>query len=69
VTTTDAGGPLEVVVDRRTGFVCEPNAEAVARACLWLAAHPDTAREWGRSGKEVVARATWDNVINRLLTA
>ncbi len=69
VTTTDAGGPLEKFVDQRTGLVCEPRADAVARACSWLAAHPDTAREWGRSGKEVVARATWDNVIDRLLSA
>jgi glycosyltransferase involved in cell wall biosynthesis len=69
VTTTDAGGPLEVVIDSRTGVVCEPSAEAVARACSWLAAHPERAREWGRSGKELAARATWDNVIDRLLAA
>jgi glycosyltransferase involved in cell wall biosynthesis len=69
VTTADAGGPLEVVVDRETGLVCEPSAVAVARACSWLAAHPESAREWGLSGKEVAARATWDNVIDRLLAA
>jgi glycosyltransferase involved in cell wall biosynthesis len=69
VTTTDAGGPLEVVVDGQTGVVCEPNAVAVARACSWLAAHPERAREWGRSGKELAARATWDTVIDSLLAA
>src|SRR5919206_3459889 len=53
VTTADAGGPLEVVVDRKTGLVCEPNAAAVARACSWLAEHPDQASEWGRSGQEI----------------
>ena len=69
VTTADAGGPLEVVVDRQTGLVCEPSAAAVGRACSWLADLPDQAREWGRSGQEVAARATWDNVIDRLLAA
>jgi glycosyltransferase involved in cell wall biosynthesis len=69
VTTADAGGPLEVVADRRTGLVCEPRADAVARACSWLAAHPDSAREWGRAGQEIATRATWDNVIDRLLGA
>jgi glycosyltransferase involved in cell wall biosynthesis len=69
VTTADAGGPLEVVADRQTGLVCEPSAAAVARACSWLAAHPDSARDWGRAGQEIAARATWDNVIDRLLDA
>src|SRR5207245_1618654 len=36
VTTTDAGGPLEVVADRATGIVCEPRPEALAAACAWL---------------------------------
>jgi glycosyltransferase involved in cell wall biosynthesis len=67
VTTKDAGGPLEVVVDRRTGLVCEPSASAIAQACSWLAEHRDHAREWGRAGRELAARATWDDVIDRLL--
>ena len=69
VTTVDAGGPLEVVSDRETGLVCEPSAAAVAGACSWLAAHPERAREWGRAGREIAARATWDNVIDHLLAA
>ena len=44
VTTRDAGGPLEVVVDRENGLVCEPRPAAVAAACSWLAANPDEAR-------------------------
>src|SRR5207245_484825 len=39
VTTTDAGGPLEVVADRTTGLVCAPQADDLARACSWLRAH------------------------------
>jgi glycosyltransferase involved in cell wall biosynthesis len=69
VTTTDSGGPLEVVIDQQTGIVCEPSAAAVARACSWLVEHPEHARDWGRSGKQLAARATWDNVIDRLLSA
>ena len=44
VTTRDAGGPLEVVVDRENGLVCEPAPAAVAEAFSWLAANPDQAR-------------------------
>jgi glycosyltransferase involved in cell wall biosynthesis len=67
VTTTDAGGPLEVVADRRTGLVCEPRAVALAEACSWLRTHVDDAKEWGRAGKEVARRVSWDETIARLL--
>jgi glycosyltransferase involved in cell wall biosynthesis len=69
VTTQDAGGPLEVVVDRENGLVCEPVPVAVAAACSWLAANPDQARACGRSGKRTAERVTWDNVLDRLVAS
>jgi len=68
VTTTDAGGPLDVVADRRTGLVCEPRPDAVARACAWLREHPGDARSFGRAGKAVAERVTWDQAIEKLLS-
>jgi glycosyltransferase involved in cell wall biosynthesis len=68
VTTIDAGGPLEVVTDRRTGLVCEPEAAALAQACKWLREHVDEAKEWGRAGKEIARRVSWDETIARLLS-
>jgi glycosyltransferase involved in cell wall biosynthesis len=67
VTTTDAGGPLEVVGDRETGLVCEPTATAVAEACAWLRDHPDETRKWGQAGLRAAERLTWDAAIDRLL--
>ena len=67
VTTRDAGGPLEVVVDRENGVVCEPAPAAVASALTWLAAHPERARSCGQAGKRVAERVTWDAVVGRLL--
>jgi glycosyltransferase involved in cell wall biosynthesis len=67
VTTTDAGGPLEVVADRRTGLVCEPRPAALAEACSWLRAHVDDAKTWGRAGKEIARSVSWDETIARLL--
>jgi glycosyltransferase involved in cell wall biosynthesis len=69
VTTRDAGGPLEVVVDRENGLVCDPVPAAVAEALSWFAANPDRAREWGRSGKRAAERVTWDVVVDRLLAS
>ena len=40
VTTRDAGGPLEVVVDRENGVVCEPAPAAVAEACCLARSEP-----------------------------
>jgi glycosyltransferase involved in cell wall biosynthesis len=65
VTTTDAGGPLEVVTDGATGLVAEPYAEAVAAAFARL--NPDDAASWGRAGREVALRVNWDTTIERLL--
>jgi glycosyltransferase involved in cell wall biosynthesis len=64
VTTTDAGGPLDVVRDRETGRVVEPTVEAVAGA---LVIDEEEARAWGRAGKALAAEVTWDNAIDRLL--
>jgi glycosyltransferase involved in cell wall biosynthesis len=68
VTTTDAGGPLEVVADRATGLVCEPRAEALASACEWLRGHVDEAQAWGAAGRELAQGVSWDATIERLLS-
>ena len=67
VTTRDSGGPLEAVVDRENGLVVEPAAAAIAEACSWLDANRDQALAWGRTGKQVAERVTWDAVLDRLL--
>jgi glycosyltransferase involved in cell wall biosynthesis len=67
VTTVDAGGPLEVVHDRRTGVVVAPEPAAVAAACRYLAEHADEAKAWGHAGREVAARVTWDACVDALL--
>jgi glycosyltransferase involved in cell wall biosynthesis len=67
ITTNDAGGPLEVVRDRSTGLVCEPTPAALAEACTWLARHVETAREWGRAGRQAAEGLTWERVVGRLL--
>ena len=67
VTMTDAGGPLDVVTDRATGLVVEPRVEELAEACRYLVEHPREARAWGRAGKAVAERVTWEHAIERLL--
>lgn len=67
VTTTDAGGPLEVVAHGQTGVVVPPDADALARAVAWLREHREEAGQLGRAGKAIAAGVTWDRAIERLL--
>jgi glycosyltransferase involved in cell wall biosynthesis len=67
LTTSDAGGPLEIVADGRTGLVVSPDAAEVARAAGWLREHRSEAASYGRAGKAIAAEVTWDRAIARLL--
>jgi glycosyltransferase involved in cell wall biosynthesis len=67
ITTADAGGPLDVVHDRETGLVVEPEATAVARAAAWLREHADEAAAFGARGRTLAEGVTWDRAIERLL--
>jgi glycosyltransferase involved in cell wall biosynthesis len=67
LTTTDAGGPLEIVADRATGLVTAPEPRALADAAAFLRANPGEAESYGRAGRDVAARVTWDSCIERLL--
>lgn len=67
VTTNDAGGPLELVVDGSNGTVCAPTADAVAVALSWLADHRDRARAYGELGREAARKVTWETVVDTLV--
>ncbi|HWN21114.1 MAG TPA: glycosyltransferase, partial [Gaiellaceae bacterium] len=67
LTTTDAGGPLEIVTDGRTGRVTAPEPGALAAAAGFLSANPAEAESYGRAGRELAAKVTWDGCIDRLL--
>ena len=67
VTTTDAGGPLEVVHDRAPASSSSPTAAALAEACAWLREHVDDARAWGQAGKAGRRARDLGRAIDRLL--
>ena len=68
VTTVDAGGPLDIVHHGKTGLVIEPRADELARVCRFLLEHEEDARSFGRAGRLIAERVTWDHVIDRLLS-
>ena len=69
ITCTDSGGSLEFVVNGETGFVVEPNPEAVAQAIDDLYFNQKLASEMGKAGRERyhALDISWDNVVQKLL--
>jgi glycosyltransferase involved in cell wall biosynthesis len=64
ITTTDAGGPLDIVHDGKTGRVVEPTRDALARALTFT---DDEARKLGRAGHAIASTVTWKRCVERLL--
>ena len=67
ITATDSGGPLEFVKDGTNGFICDPQADAIAIAINRFAADRSLAERFGRAGRDVARSITWDGVIEQLL--
>ena len=68
ITTTDAGGPLDVVSDRETGLVVRPDAAEIGDAATWLREHEEEAAAFGMAGKALADEVTWDRAIERLFS-
>jgi glycosyltransferase involved in cell wall biosynthesis len=64
ITTTDAGGPLDVVRDGETGRVVAPAREELARALTFT---EEEARTLGRAGHRLAKDVTWSRCVERLL--
>jgi glycosyltransferase involved in cell wall biosynthesis len=67
VTTTDAGGPTELIEDGVNGLVTAPDPAAIGEAMTILARKPRRARAMGRAGRARAAGITWERVVSTLL--
>ena len=67
ITTSDAGGPLELVRDGDTGVVAEPSADSLAQAFRRVFAEREWARAIGRRGRERALQVNWSSVFAALL--
>lgn len=69
VTTTDAGGVLQIVHDGATGWVVEPRAEALATALASAIGDAARTSRMGLAARERLAgmRLTWPDTIEALL--
>ena len=67
VTTTDAGGPTEFVIDGVNGRITAPEPEAIGAAMRELHRHRDRARTLGAAGADRARGVTWSGVIEHLI--
>lgn len=67
LTTTDAGGPNEFVINGETGYSVVPEPAAIAERIDYLYNHPAEAQSMGETGRKLVAGITWENVVHELL--
>jgi glycosyltransferase involved in cell wall biosynthesis len=69
VTTVDAGGPNEFVLDGVNGYVCPPDPEAIGAAIGRLDANRTQAAAMGDAGYDRARQITWAGVVERLVRA
>jgi glycosyltransferase involved in cell wall biosynthesis len=69
ITTTDSGGPPELIRDGENGFIVAPEPEAIARVMDRLYNDRALAQRMGEAGLRRISELgiTWDNTIARLL--
>jgi glycosyltransferase involved in cell wall biosynthesis len=69
VTTSDSGGVLEFVRKGQSGFICKTSPKALAGKIELLYNDRKLCRTLGEAGYESIQHITWENTINRLLSA
>jgi len=67
ITAHDSGGPAELVLHDKTGFVTGPTPEAVAAAIDRLSADRGLAERMGEAARQVSAAHTWKQAIDHLV--
>ena len=67
VTTHDAGGPTELVLDGVNGFVTPPRAPELGAALARLAHDPEAARKLGQAALCTAGRVTWRRTVDAIV--
>ncbi len=68
ITTTDAGGPNEFVVNDETGYSVPLDPKAIAERIDYLCTHPEKAKSMGATAQKKVQEITWKNTVTKLLS-
>jgi len=67
ITTTDSGGPAELVRSGETGFILDPDPKKIAEKLDALAEDKDLAETMGKKAYEFISGLTWEDTVKKLL--
>lgn len=67
ITTSDSGGPAELIRNGETGFVLEPNPKIIAEKMDELVENKNLAERMGEKACEFISRLTWEETIKKLI--
>ena len=66
ITCRDSGGPAELVVDGRSGFICDPTPVSIASALKQVVDDRDLAEHMGANAFRTGAKLNWADTVSRL---
>jgi glycosyltransferase involved in cell wall biosynthesis len=66
ITTTDSGGPLDLVKDGQNGLIVEPTADALAAAIARVMDSPSDAERMGQQALRDATPITWPATVAKL---
>lgn len=67
ITTSDSGGPAELVRDGQSGFIAPPDPAELADRFDRLADSPDLAERMGANAYEFISRISWEKTVEKLV--
>ncbi|MGG6270196.1 glycosyltransferase family 4 protein [Leptolyngbya sp. AN10] len=68
LTTIDAGGPNEFVINGETGYSVSPEPAALAERLDYFYQHRAETKQMGLAGRKLVETITWESTVARLLS-
>ncbi len=68
ITCNDSGGILEFV-DESTGWVCEPDAQAIGKSIEEALTNKSDAKKRGAAGRQRIQFINWDTALDKLLSS
>ncbi len=67
ITCVDSGGPAEIVQDKVSGFIVEPDPQRIAEKIELLSEDRELAIKMGENGFESIKNINWENVVKKLV--
>jgi glycosyltransferase involved in cell wall biosynthesis len=67
ITTSDSGGPSELVKNNETGYIVDPDPKIIAEKIDLLSEQKNMAEKMGHKAFDFISQLTWEDKINKLI--